>query len=183
MNIRIFFISFYLLFITSLVFYAFTPNEKNVNVDVILSEESKYKNKTPISLVMYEAIEKYSEEYDIPKYVAYNVAYRETRYRGPFDWNYNPKQTSCVGALGPMQIMPRTSYSINKVVYSNEKIKSDIELNVRTSMKLLRKLHNKYNNWSMVCGHYNTGRSIVNEYGRYCGTNFNYKSKWVELKN
>jgi soluble lytic murein transglycosylase-like protein len=144
-------------------------------------EESVNPNST-VSIQMYEYIERYSDEYNIPKYVAYNVAYKETTYRGPFDWRYNPARTSCVGALGPMQIMPTTSYSINKVKYSNNRIMTDIELNIKTSMKLLRKLHNRYGDWSLVCGHYNTGRPIVNEYGRYCGTNKDYKSKWLSLK-
>jgi soluble lytic murein transglycosylase-like protein len=109
------------------------------------------------------------------------VAYKETTYRGPFDWRYNPSRISCVGALGPMQIMPSTSDWINKVDYPNQRIMNDIKLNIETSMKLLRKLHNKYGNWNVVCGCYNTGRPIVNDYGRYCGTNRNYKSKWLSL--
>jgi soluble lytic murein transglycosylase-like protein len=150
--------------------------------DMIIFDEKPSDVKSPISIQMYEYIEKYSDEYNIPKYVAYNVAYKETTYMGPFHWNYNPARISCVGALGPMQIMPMTSYSINKVKYPNHKIMTDIELNIKTSMKLLRKLHNKYGDWNVVCGCYNTGRPIVNEYGRYCGTNKDYKSKWLSLK-
>jgi soluble lytic murein transglycosylase-like protein len=137
---------------------------------------------SPISLQMYENIEKYSDQYDIPKYVAYNVAYKETTYRGPFDWKYNPARISCVGALGPMQIMPSTSDWINKINYSDRRIMTDIKLNVETSMKLLRKLYNRYGDWNVVCGCYNTGRPMINDYGRYCGSNKNYKSKWLSLK-
>ena len=46
--------------------------------------------------------------YDAKRY-AYGIAYAETRYKGPFHWNYNPAQTSCVGAEGPMQIMLSTA--------------------------------------------------------------------------
>lgn len=137
---------------------------------------------SPTPILMYEYLEKYSDEYDIPKYVAYNIAYKETTYRGPFDWRYNPHRTSCVGALGPMQIMPSTSDWINKVEYSNDKIMKDIRLNIETSMKLLRKLHNIYGDWAIVCGCYNTGRPMINEYARYCSSNKDYKSKWLSLK-
>ena len=137
---------------------------------------------SPISLQMYECIEKYSDQYGIPKYVAYNVAYKETTYRGPFDWRYNPSRISCVGALGPMQIMPSTSDWINKVDYPNHRIMTDVRLNVETSMKLLRKLYNRYHDWTIVCGCYNTGRPMINDYARYCGSNKNYKSKWLSLK-
>lgn len=136
---------------------------------------------SPISLQMYECIEKYSDQYDIPKYVAYNVAYKETTYRGPFDWRYNPSRISCVGALGPMQIMPSTSDYINKVNYGKKRLTNDIELNVETSMKLLNKLYNRYKDWSVVCGCYNTGRPIVNDYARYCASNYNFKNKWVTI--
>ena len=68
---------------------------------------------SPTSLKMYELIEKYSEEYKVPKHIAYNVAFLETRYQGPFHWNYIPSKTSPVGAVGPMQIMPSTAKFIN----------------------------------------------------------------------
>jgi hypothetical protein len=41
------------------------------------------------SLQMYESIEHWSDSFNIPKHIAYNVAYLETRYQGPFDFDYN----------------------------------------------------------------------------------------------
>lgn len=134
----------------------------------------------PIPLEMYENLEKYSEKYEIPKHVFYNIAYLETRYRGPFDWNYNPKRTSSAGALGPMQIMPSTANYICKENISNEKLKNDIELNISISAMLLKKLHNKYKNWKLVCGYYNTGRPIINKYAEFCATNKDYQENWLE---
>lgn len=136
---------------------------------------------SPLCLRMFHFIELYSDEYDIPKYIAYNVAFKETRYQGPFHWNYNPYQTSHVGALGPMQVMLTTSNYINKEKISSEKLRNDIEYNIRTSMKLLNRLYNKYNDWSLVCGAYNTGRPIINSYATFCATNRDYKSNWVKL--
>jgi soluble lytic murein transglycosylase-like protein len=130
---------------------------------------------------MFDLIEKYSEKYNIPKYIAYNVAYRETRYMGPFHWSYNPKQESCVGAVGPMQVLPSTCNWINNSNYSKMELMSNVELNVMTSMKLLNKLYKQYKNWSLVCGWYNTGKPIVNEYAKYCSTNKDYKSKWLSI--
>lgn len=153
---------------------------KDKSSNETLFEDGSVDPRSPKSIQMYEYIEKYSTKYDIPKYIAYNVAFKETTYRGPFHWNYNPSRTSCVGALGPMQLMPIASLSINKVIYPKEKIMNDIRFNVETSMKLLRKLHNRYGNWGMVCGHYNTGRPIINEYARYCSNNKDYKSKWLK---
>jgi hypothetical protein len=48
-------------------------------------------------------------------------------------------------------------------------------------MKLLNKLYLQYKDWSVVCGWYNTGRPIVNDYGKYCANNKDYKSKWLKI--
>jgi soluble lytic murein transglycosylase-like protein len=140
---------------------------------------------SPKSIILYECIEKYSDIYDIPKYIAYNVAYKETRYRGPFHWNYNPEQGSYAGALGPMQIMPSTGRPIyNNILgykdeLTNERLISDIELNVMISMKLLNRLYKMEGDWAIVCGKYNTGKSVINDYAIYCVTNKDYRNKWV----
>ena len=105
----------------------------------------------------------------------------ETRYQGPFHWNYNPSRTSPVGAEGPMQIMPSTAKLINKRSVPVKKLRNDIELNIEISMKLLRRLHDKYPNWAMVCGCYNTGRPIINGYAEFCSTNKDYQKNWSYL--
>jgi len=157
-----------------------THKEYNLNL-----ESSNGKPNVPKSMVMYEMIEKYSDIYNIPKYIAYNVAYRETRYKGPFDWEYVPEQGSYAGALGPMQIMPSTGRSIyNKIMgfeeqISNDDLRDNIELNVMISMKILSRSYDKHGNWAIVCGKYNTGKEIVNEYAVYCSSHKDYKSKWV----
>lgn len=134
---------------------------------------------TPVPMFMYESIEKYSDEYEIPKHIAYNISFLETRYKGPFHWRYNPSQISSAGALGPMQIMPGTAKLIQRTSVPKSILKNDIELNVKISMKLLRKLFNKYHNWAIVCGCYNTGKPMVNGYARYCVTNLDYQNKWI----
>lgn len=178
------FFFFLVLCLTLGVMASFDLNESIVvkSNNLEFSSNSSFESKTPVSIKMYELLEKYSKEFNIPKYVAYNVAFKETRYRGPFHFSYNPHQVSCVGALGPMQIMPSTYNHINNGTFSKDEIMFDIEKNIKTSMKLLNKLYLKYNDWNVVCGCYNTGRPMVNEYGRYCGTNKDYKSEWVDLK-
>jgi soluble lytic murein transglycosylase-like protein len=136
---------------------------------------------SPYCLQLYHLIEKYSDEYNIPKHIAYNVAYKETRYMGPFHWKYNPKQSSNAGAIGPMQIMPRTASWIEKRNIPTNDLMNNLELNVKISMKLLSNLHKKYNNWGIACGYYNTGYPIVNEYASFCISNKNYRSNWISI--
>ena len=150
-------------------------------------ESSFFKDSNSInssnSIKMYEAIEKYSKIYKVPKYIAYNVAYKETRYRGPFHWNYKHYQESYAGAIGPMQIMLATAkapvYSKGEVI-TKEKLMYDINLNVEISMRILRRNFEKTGSWKLACGKYNTGRPIINDYAIYCSSNKNYKNKWVK---
>ncbi len=174
------------LFTVSLLVLFTSMNSETPTIDfkkeVELSKK-EYDILTPIPMTMYENIEKYSDEYKIPKYIAYNISFLETRYQGPFHWSYNPSRTSCAGALGPMQIMPSTAKLIQKVSVPKTVLKNNIELNIKISMKLLRRLYDKYHNWAIVCGCYNTGRPMVNGYAKYCVSNLNYQSKWVRPKS
>ena len=175
----------YSLFLLSLIFlFSYNTKESVVISDKLNLEPSRGEVNIPKSIIMYEMIEKYSDIYEIPKYIAYNVAYRETRYKGPFHWNYVPEQGSYAGALGPMQIMPATGRSIYKIMgfedqITNEDLRNNIELNVMLSMKILRRAYDKHGNWAIVCGKYNTGKVMINEYARYCASHNNYKDKWV----
>jgi len=134
-----------------------------------------------VSLQMYESIEKWSDSFEIPKYVAYNIAYKETGYKGPFHWNYNPVQHSFAGAKGAMQIIPRYAhYFAGKKVTENELL-YNIDFNVQISMKMLKYWHNIHHDWTLVAGAYNSGKPIKNEYALYVGSVKNYKDKWIKL--
>lgn len=121
--------------------------------------------KDPACIQMYFSIEKFAEQYNIPKRFAYGIAFAETRYEGPFDWDYKHTQTSFAGAIGPMQIMPATARLMwPDSTITNRQLMTNIQFNVETSMKLLRKLYDKYGDWKIVFGCYNTGRPLINGY-------------------
>lgn len=141
-----------------------------------LSSNARIDESSPPCIRMYDAIIKYSNMYKIPKHYAFGIAQKETSYDGPFDWRYKHTQTSCVGAIGPMQIMPSTadlmwkSFKVSRIQLMN-----DIDFNVHTSMKLLRVLHDKYKDWKVVFGCYNTGKPMINQYAIDV---FNHKPEW-----
>jgi soluble lytic murein transglycosylase-like protein len=134
-------------------------------------------NSSPPSIELFQAIEKHAETYKIPRRYAYGIAYSETRYEGPFDWSYKPDLTSSAGAVGPMQVMYSTAKGLfPEKTFNVEHLRKDIDFNVECSMKLLRKLHDKYGDWKIVFGCYNTGRPIVNGYAEKV---FNYNKSMV----
>ena len=145
-----------------------------INLEKASSDKS-----SPVSLKTYYLIEKYSKKYKVPKHIAYNIAYLETTYRGPFDWKYNPFLTSSAGAVGAMQIMVGTAKDIHKKTITKSKLKNDLELNISTSMKLLNILYSQYNDWGIVCGYYNTGYPKMNDYARFCVSNKDYTKNWI----
>ena len=134
-----------------------------------------------ISLQMYESIEHWSDSFQIPKYVAYNVAWLETRYEGPFDFDYNPYKKSGAGAVGPMQIITRWAHRFAGKRLSEKELKTNIDLNVKISMQMLRKWYSIHHDWTLACGAYNSGSPIRNDYAIYATTNKDYKNKWERL--
>jgi soluble lytic murein transglycosylase-like protein len=118
------------------------------------------------SIQMYYYLKKYSSQYNIPEKYAFCIAYEETTYRGPLDVKYSAVRKSSSGALGPMQIMPLTAKHVLGYQVPKSRLSSDIDLNVHISMKLLRSLHDKYNNWGKVFGAYNTGKPVINSYAK-----------------
>lgn len=143
-------------------------------IALIESAESMGISRNAACIQMFESIERWSEFYNIPKQYAYGIAYEETRYGGPFDWAYEPKRVSPVGAVGPMQIMPATGKGLDPNS-NRDKLLTDIDYNVELSMKLLRKLHDRYGDWATVFGCYNTGRPMINQYARNVVT---HKINW-----
>jgi soluble lytic murein transglycosylase-like protein len=134
----------------------------------------------PPSISLYFHIKKYSNKYAIPIKFAFGIAYKESRYKGPLNLKYNPYLVSSGGALGPMQIMYDTGKKILKVMgrekdsknLTREELKTNIELNVEISMFLVRRLYDKYGNWKLAFGAYNTGSPCVNQYANEV---FNFK--------
>ena len=130
---------------------------------------------SPPSLRMYKYIKAYADTFNIPVRFAFGIANIETGYKGPFHWKYNPAKISSAGAVGPMQVMVSTARGLNRDGVSKEKLRTDIKYNIYTSMKLLRKLYNKYRDWKTVFGCYNTGRPCVNGYAHKV---YNHKLNW-----
>jgi len=133
------------------------------------------------SLQMYESIEHWSDSFGIPKYIAYNVAYLETRYQGPFDFDYNHRQTSSAGAVGPMQIITRWAQPYVRKHVTAKELRNNIDLNVMISMKMLRNWYSIHHDWTLACGAYNSGQPIRNAYAIYATTNKDYKEKWDRI--
>jgi hypothetical protein len=175
MNYRNLYYAFVIFVLSVTVLYEVETIVKTKRKSIELPMD-KINSSAPPCLRMYDAIIKYSNQYAIPKRYAFGIASIETGYRGPFHWKYKHTQTSCVGAIGPMQIMPSTGRLMWKGIdISNTRLMNDIDFNVHTSMKLLRRLYDKYKDWKIVFGCYNTGRPMINNYAINV---YNHKIHW-----
>jgi soluble lytic murein transglycosylase-like protein len=107
----------------------------------------------------------------------YGIANTETNWKGPFDYKYKSNLKSHAGALGPMQIMPSTAKTIIGKSISNKRLQNDIQLNVRISAILLKRLYEKYTDWKLVFGAYNTGKPCINKYSKKV---YQYQPQWSD---
>jgi len=152
--------------------WSFNIDSKTASEESPVYSSFRLVENAPPCLQMYECIEKYAREYDIPLDYAYGIAYAETRYHGPFDWKYNHARVSSAGAVGPMQIMPRYAHPYVDGEFTRDELMTDIDMNVKASMRMLRKLYSIHKNWKLVFGAYNTGKPCVNGYAESV---YNYK--------
>lgn len=129
-----------------------------------LSDTIKY---APNSVKMHNSIKKYCALYDVPEKLAFKIAKLETGYTGIDDSDYKHNLVSKCHALGPMQLLLSTArYIDGDKTLTRHQLLNDIELNVKIGIKYLRYLFNKYHNWVLVAGAYNTGRPVMNSYAR-----------------
>ena len=153
---------------------SFKPQSQD-SKNLILTIREVHPNDPPC-LQMYFYIEKYADSFNIPKRYAYGMANVETGYKSPMQWRYNPNQISSTGAQGPMQILLSTARWLNKDNVSRDKLRTDIEYNIMTAMKYVRKLKDTYKTWDRTLGYYNTGYPVPNSYA----TNvMNFKIDWI----
>lgn len=153
------------------------PKKQYNHIDVELGDK-KLNIPQPISMKMYDEILRYSKKYKVPKHIAFNIAYMETKYRGPFHFDYEHNLSSGAGAVGPMQIKPSTANYVHDKQISSHNLKNNVRLNIHTSMKLLRLLYDRYGDWKVACGCYNTGRPMINGYALFCVNNKDYRRFW-----
>lgn len=138
---------------------------KNDTYLININKQVKNSSMQPHSIQVYNNIKKYCKIYNVPEKIAFKVAKLETGFNGPMDFGYKSDRTSSANAVGPMQLIYSTAlYMSDDKTISYNRVKNDIELNVKLSIKYLRYLFDRYNNWTVACGAYNTGRPIINKY-------------------
>ncbi len=120
--------------------------------------------------------------YQITTYVLYKrpLIYSYC-YLGDINFDYDHKQTSSAGAVGPMQIITRWAQPYVKKRVTAKELRNNIDLNVMISMKMLRKWYSIHHDWTLACGAYNSGQPIRNAYAVYATTNKDYKEKWERI--
>lgn len=159
-----------LMFVTLVVTLCLFTSSSNPEEEVITTPAQR----------LYTAINHFAEQYEVPLYIAYNVACLETGYCGPFHETYNHKQTSKAGAVGAMQIMPQYASHYAGFKVSKAMLRDSIELNVEISMKMLNEWYKRYKRWDKATGAYNTGKPIINKYAKKAVIEDFYLTRWIK---
>lgn len=142
----------------------------------------------PYSVQVYFYTKKYCAEFNVPEEIAFAVAKLETGYKGPDKFAYNPtNQISVANALGAYQLLLSTAKDMYEYLgygprheLTKQMLLDDVELNVRLGICYLRWLKNNISpNWIIVCGFYNSGYQIVNDYARHAVKVYDYKNKYL----
>lgn len=105
----------------------------------------------------YEYVSKYSKEYGIPEELIYAVIKVES--------NFDPNATSSVGAMGLMQMMPKTFEWLTGAEHLGENLPTealyDPDTSIRYGTYYLRYLYKKFNNVDTTLAAYNGGEGNV----------------------
>jgi len=113
------------------------------------------KKSHPIPDAYKEIVEKYAEEYDVPKEIIYSVINTES--------SFNSAAVSDSGAIGLMQIMPETFEWIAMKIGENpsDGLIYDPHTNIRYGTFLLKYLYREFENWDIAFAAYNAGINRV----------------------
>lgn len=120
-----------------------------------LWEEEQREEKNSVTFATL--IEKYADEYDVPKELVFAVIKVES--------GFDPEAESSVGALGLMQMMPKTFEWLTGEEHLDENLSfeklTDPEISIRYGTYYLRYLYLKFENWDTVLAAYNGGEGNV----------------------
>ncbi len=126
-------------------------------------------------LPYYETVEKYSEEYAVPKEVIYSVMNTESSFKSD--------AVSHKGAIGLMQITPETfEWLVSK---SGEEVSSSPELlykpeiNIKYGTYFLSLLYTEFGVWDTVFAAYNAGRTKASQWLK--NNEYNQNGKLVNI--
>lgn len=107
-----------------------------------------------------ESVEKYASEFNVPEYIIYAIIKTES--------NFDPDLKSESGALGLMQMIPKTFKFISSGKHLDEDTAfeelEDPDTAIRYGVYYLRYLFNRFHKWNIVFAAYNAGEGTVSEW-------------------
>ena len=113
--------------------------------------------KTVFPIKYSEYVEKYSEEYDVDKYLIYSIIKSES--------NFNENAHSSKSAIGLMQLMKNTGDEIGKKIGIENVDLYNEEMNIMIGTKYISDLIEKYDgNINLAIIAYNAGTGNVNKW-------------------
>lgn len=120
-----------------------------------INKKIEYTDAFEISTIVYQE----SEKYDIDFHFTLGIISAESRF--------NVYAKSYCGAIGLMQLMPKTAKSIAKKYEIDYIDLYDIESNIEIGVAYLAHLKRKYGSYELTAAGYNGGNGGANRYKKY----------------
>jgi len=127
----------------------------SVGLGYVYEQVTVYLGKKSHPIMYEEIVEKYSDEYKVPKEIIYSVINTESSFRSDV--------VSSAGAVGLMQIMPITfeEISVKLGEVMSEGLLYDPHTNIKYGTFYLRYLFDRFNSWDLAFAAYNAGPTRV----------------------
>ena len=126
----------------------------------------------PPNYRLYDYMEKYSKEYEIPLSYCLRQARIETGYMGRGDFSYRPFSGKRIreekAVHGPLQVKLTTArYALESNAITAKDLRSNLELSTKAGLAYVKKLRKEYKDWRRVYSVYNQGVIGVRNINQY----------------
>ena len=137
---------------TSIVEMRYTEEVQTIIRNYLVNRRSVAEDVVSRMMLYSPIFDYYFEKYDLPKELIF-LAIIESRLE--------PKAKSRVGALGIWQLMAPTAKELGLRIYHSVDERRDVYRSTDAACRYLKKLHNRFGDWTLAIAAYNSGQGRV----------------------
>jgi soluble lytic murein transglycosylase-like protein len=153
------------------------PTHNHSKFEIAKDISKKYRIPRGDAWIIVDSVLRYSKRYDVPAELVFSVITVESAF--------NKRATSYAGAIGLMQVMPRTARQIAKELKCGKYNIRNIDTNIRFGTWYLKKMKEEFGDYDLAVRAYNCGpwrtNKVLNGDGDYPKETRDYYEKVSKL--